>query len=68
MAEQKSLQPKNFPQNKREALAYLYVQSRDLSDLTPTAILNLYDTALDEISAADRANREFRSQRSDTEF
>ena len=62
------IESKNFPQNKREALAYLYVQSRDLSELPPKAILDLYDFALEEISAADRANKEQRVQKNDNNF
>ncbi len=59
---------KFFPQNKREALAYLFVQSQDLSGLSPTAILDLYNNALDEIAAAERAKKDLRSQRKDTEY
>ena len=59
---------KTFPANKREALAYLYVKNQDLSGLTPTAILALFDSALDEISAADRATKEMKAARTDVEF
>lgn len=63
------VETKSFPANKREALAYLYVKNQDLTGLTPTAILALFDSALDEISAADRAARELKSAaRSDVQF
>lgn len=55
------IEPKHFPANKREALALLYVQSRDLTGLTPTELLTIYNTALEEIGAADRAARELKA-------
>ncbi len=40
-----------FPRNEVEALAMLYVSSRDLSDITPEALVNLYDDAVKSIQA-----------------
>lgn len=38
-----------FPANKYEALAMLYVQSQDLSDLTPDELLDKYLDAYEKI-------------------
>ena len=40
---------KAFPSNESEALAFLYVQSLDLSGLTPTQIYDKYRNAYEEI-------------------
>lgn len=40
-----------FPGNDVEALAMLYVQSQDLSGLTPEDLVHLYDEAYEAISA-----------------
>lgn len=39
----------NFPDSKYDALALIYVQSRDLSTLSPAEILDLYENARQEI-------------------
>ncbi len=39
----------DFPDNKYDALALIYVQSRDLSTLSPAEILDLYENARKEI-------------------
>lgn len=39
----------DFPSTKYEALAMLYMQSQDLSGLTPKEILEKYDKAYEEI-------------------
>lgn len=49
-----------FPKNKAEALAMLYVQSQDITDLSPTALLAMYDTAYDEI--CERLNEQYDSR------
>ncbi|MFR3686465.1 MAG: hypothetical protein ACLTXM_15670 [Enterococcus sp.] len=42
----------DFPRTKQEALALLYMQSQDLSGLTPKEILEKYDSAYKEICDA----------------
>lgn len=39
-----------FPSNKVEALAYLYVQSKDLSGKTPGELAAIYETAYYDIN------------------
>lgn len=39
----------SFPSNSTEALAYLYVQSLDISMLTPEQLLEEYEKACDKI-------------------
>lgn len=39
----------DFPDNRYDALALIYVQSRDLSTLSPAEILDLYENARKEI-------------------
>lgn len=39
----------DFPNNRYDALALIYVQSRDLSTLSPAEILDLYENARQEI-------------------
>lgn len=46
-----------FPANAIEALAMLYVQNQDLSDLTPEAILDLYEHAYNKIKDYRRDKR-----------
>lgn len=58
-------EPKIFPANKREALALLYVQSKDLTGITPSELLTMYNSALEEIGAADRAARELKAPKID---
>lgn len=38
-----------FPRNKCEALAMLYVQSRELSEMSPEQILDVYEDAYKKI-------------------
>lgn len=40
---------RKFPSNESEALAFLYVQSKDLSNLTPSQIYDEYRKAYEEI-------------------
>lgn len=40
-----------FPRNDVEALAMLYVSSRDLTDVTPEALVVMYDNAVKDIQA-----------------
>lgn len=40
-----------FPGNDIEALAMLYVQSQDLTDITPEELVNMYDSAYETIAA-----------------
>lgn len=42
---------RTFPGNDREALAMLYVQSQDLTDITPEELVRMYDYAYETISA-----------------
>lgn len=44
----------SFPSNRREALAFLYVQSQDLSEKTPEDLVTMYKTAYEKISAKFR--------------
>lgn len=41
-----------FPKNEREALALLYVQTRDLSNATPENLLEIYHDAYNRIDEA----------------
>ena len=41
-----------FPRNDVEALAMLYVSSRNLTDVTPEALVMMYDNAVKDIQAA----------------
>lgn len=43
-----------FPSNRTEALAYLYVQSQDLTGKTPAEIHNMYFEAYFEIQREHR--------------
>lgn len=49
---------KAFPSNKREALAMLYVQSRDLTNATPEDLLDLYQDAYERIGNHSGKNAE----------
>lgn len=40
-----------FPRNDVEALAMLYVSSHDLANVTPEALVAMYDNAVKEIQA-----------------
>lgn len=46
-----------FPDNRTEALAMLYVQHQDLSELTPEQLLDLYYEAYDKIRAHEKEAR-----------
>ena len=41
---------KAFPENKSEALTMLYLQSQDLSGLTPSELLLKYEEVYEEIN------------------
>ena len=47
----------NFPDNKYDVLALIYVQSRDLSTLSPEEILDLYENARQEIKERSAKRR-----------
>lgn len=47
----------NFPDNKYDVLALIYVQSRDLSTLSPAEILDLYENARQEIKERSAKRR-----------
>lgn len=51
---------KSFPENKLEALAMLYVQTQDLSGLTPEQLLDKYQEAYDKIRVHYRETRDER--------
>ena len=53
---------RTFPDSKIEALAMLYLQSQDLSGLTPEEILDKYDDAYQKIKAHNREKRNARNQ------
>ena len=40
-----------FPQNDLEALALLYVQHQDLTDITPEGLLDMYESAYETMAA-----------------
>ena len=46
-----------FPAGKCEALAMLYVQSQDLSSLTPEQLLDMYEDAYARLREHNRAKR-----------
>lgn len=50
---------KGFPSTSVEALAYLYVQNQDISDLSPSELFDLYQKAKHEIEAHKDANTDF---------
>lgn len=47
----------NFPETKAEALALLYVQSQDLSKVTPESLLDMYQDAYQRIKAYSKEKR-----------
>lgn len=47
----------DFPDNRCDALALIYVQSRDLSTLLPAEILDLYENARQEIKERSAKRR-----------
>lgn len=51
-----TMQP--FPRNEVEALAMLYVQNQDLSDITPEDLVNMYDNAYETISALRKSQHD----------
>lgn len=56
---------KTFPETEVEALAMLYVQSRDLSEVTPEGLFDMYKDAYEKIKPH---RREQRSARQDWTF
>ncbi len=46
-----------FPDSKLEALALLYVQSQNLSDKSPSEILDMYDDAYQELRNHQKKKR-----------
>lgn len=46
-----------FPNSKTEALAMLYVQHQELSELTPEQLLDLYYEAYDKIRTHEKEAR-----------
>lgn len=46
-----------FPDNKTDALALIYVQSRDLTNLTAAELLDLYEKTRKEIKEYDAKRR-----------
>ena len=40
-----------FPRTKEEALALIYVQAQDLTDVTPEELLSMYNDAYTRIAA-----------------
>lgn len=46
-----------FPGTETEALAMLYVQSQDLSEVTPEGLLDMYQDAYQKIKAYRREKR-----------
>lgn len=45
---------KTFPETQTEALAMLYVQSQDLSNVTPEDLLDMYEDAYQKIKTYRR--------------
>ena len=48
---------KTFPETETEALALLYVQTRDLSEVTPEGLLDMYQDACHKIKAYRKEKR-----------
>lgn len=46
-----------FPETETEALALLYVQSQDLSEVTPEGLLDMYQDAYQKIKAHRKEKR-----------
>ena len=53
-----------FPANRLEALAMLYVQSQDLSGLTPEQLLDMYEEAYSKL----REHRKKRNEHKGSEW
>ena len=51
---------RTFPANEIEALAMLYVQQQDLSEISPEALYDMYRDAYDKIRSHRRETRENR--------
>lgn len=47
----------SFPSNECEALAMLYVQNQDLTDVTPEELLDKYQDAYEKIKAHRKEKR-----------
>lgn len=52
-----SISLNTFPKNSAEALAMLFVQSQDLSEMTPETLARVYDEALTKIQAEQKELR-----------
>lgn len=52
----------SFPSDEREALAMLYVQNQDLTDVTPEQLLDIYQDAYEKIKAHRKAKREAKNK------
>lgn len=48
---------KTFPETETEALAMLYVQNQDMSDVTPEGLFDMYQDAYQKIKARRREKR-----------
>lgn len=48
---------RSFPETESEALALLYVQSQDLTGVTPEGLLDMYQDAYQKIKAHRREKR-----------
>lgn len=48
---------RSFPETESEALALLYVQSQDLTGITPEGLLDMYQDAYQKIKAHRREKR-----------
>lgn len=46
---------RNFPSNKLEALAFLYIKRQDLSGKSPEELVDMYTDAYDRVRARFRA-------------
>lgn len=51
----------NFPSNKIEALALMYVQQQGYKDMSPVAMYECYQKAYDEIKKASKENQSVRT-------
>lgn len=52
----------SFPSDEREALAMLYVQNQDLTDVTPEQLLDMYQDAYNKIKAHRKAKHEAKAK------
>lgn len=48
---------RTFPETETEALAMLYVQNQDLSEVTPEELLDMYQDAYQKIKARRKEKR-----------